>query len=144
MTPRKPGDYPVGYGKPPEATRFKKGHSGNPAGRAKGRSSVAAVLRHAVTARVVVTERGRRTRKSKLVIMLTQLANKAAAGDLKAVALLIPLLSLLDPAGTSALGLPDFAADRATAERVLARWAAAAGADTPSPATPEASHALDE
>jgi hypothetical protein len=40
--PGKPGalvagpDYEVGYGKPPEATRFKKGVSGNPRGRPKG------------------------------------------------------------------------------------------------------------
>lgn len=34
LTPR-PG-YEVGYGKPPEATRFKSGQSGNPRGRPKG------------------------------------------------------------------------------------------------------------
>jgi len=33
------GDYKVGYGKPPEATRFQPGQSGNPAGRARGRPS---------------------------------------------------------------------------------------------------------
>ena len=31
---RRPGDpYEVGFGKPPERTRFKKGRSGNPKGR---------------------------------------------------------------------------------------------------------------
>lgn len=30
------GDYVVGYGKPPEATRFRPGQSGNPRGRPKG------------------------------------------------------------------------------------------------------------
>ncbi len=29
----KTGDYQVGYGKPPDATRFKRGQSGNPKGR---------------------------------------------------------------------------------------------------------------
>ena len=30
------GDYEVGYGRPPKATRFRKGRSGNPRGRPKG------------------------------------------------------------------------------------------------------------
>ena len=30
------GNYFVGYCRPPEATRFKQGHSGNPKGRPKG------------------------------------------------------------------------------------------------------------
>ena len=36
MSRDKKGDYTVGYGKPPTATRFKKGQSGNPKGRPKG------------------------------------------------------------------------------------------------------------
>jgi len=35
VTPDTP-DYDIGYGKPPEATRFKPGRSGNPGGRPKG------------------------------------------------------------------------------------------------------------
>ena len=35
-TPDEPETYEVGYGKPPAATRFKPGHSGNPRGRPKG------------------------------------------------------------------------------------------------------------
>lgn len=34
--PEQPAPYEVGYGKPPEATRFKPGKSGNPKGRPKG------------------------------------------------------------------------------------------------------------
>ena len=33
------GDYAVGYGRPPKATQFKPGRSGNPRGRPKGAKS---------------------------------------------------------------------------------------------------------
>lgn len=35
-----PGDYEVGYGKPPKGTRWPKGTSGNPRGRPKKKSSI--------------------------------------------------------------------------------------------------------
>jgi hypothetical protein len=44
---RRPGDYTVGYGRPPEHTRFKPGQGGDPAGRrrsARQPVDVAAVL----------------------------------------------------------------------------------------------------
>jgi uncharacterized protein DUF5681 len=36
MATKKSTRQPVGYGRPPLATRFRKGHSGNPKGRPKG------------------------------------------------------------------------------------------------------------
>ena len=143
MPPRKSGDYSVGYGKPPKATRFQKGRSGNPTGRPKGRLALATLFQRALAARITVTEHGRRTQKSKLEITLTQLINKAAGGDLKAMGLLLHLFPLLDPASATSLGLPDLAADRELAERYFKRLAQAALSDTPPSPAPETSHESD-
>ena len=39
-----PGSHDVGYGRPPAATRFVKGQSGNPAGRPRGSKNKPAQL----------------------------------------------------------------------------------------------------
>jgi hypothetical protein len=75
----------VGYGKPPKKNRFAKGKSGNPKGRPKGSKSVASILEQAVRERVSVTIGGETTIMSKLEATAIQMANKAAAGDPKAV-----------------------------------------------------------
>jgi hypothetical protein len=84
-------EYTVGKGKPPQHTRFQKGHSGNPKGHRKGSRNVATLLEQALNERVVVTENGKRKTITKLEAMLKQLANKAASGDHRAIKLLMPL-----------------------------------------------------
>jgi hypothetical protein len=37
-------DYPVGYGRPPRQTRFRKGQSGNPVGRPRGAQNLATLI----------------------------------------------------------------------------------------------------
>ncbi|HLW99673.1 MAG TPA: DUF5681 domain-containing protein [Candidatus Acidoferrales bacterium] len=81
----------VGYGSPPESTRFKKGVSGNPKGRPKGNLNVATAFAKALRERVVVTEHGQRKTITKLEAALKQLVNKAAAGDLRALRQLVEL-----------------------------------------------------
>lgn len=75
----------VGYGKPPEATRFKKGVSGNPKGRPKGSLNVATVFIKTLREKVVINENGRRKTVTKLEAALKQLVNKAASGDIRAL-----------------------------------------------------------
>jgi len=72
----------VGYGKPPVQTQFRKGQSGNPKGRPKGRLNVATVLEKALHEKVVINENGRRRTITKLEAAMKQLVNKAASGDL--------------------------------------------------------------
>ena len=79
-----PADYPVGYGKPPRHTRFKKGESGNPKGRPKGTLNISTVVSREARKEVIVNENGRRIVMTKLEVAAMQVINKAASGDLKA------------------------------------------------------------
>jgi hypothetical protein len=76
-------DYPVGYGKPPQEYRWQKGQSGNSRGRPPKFTNNDAPLVKAFNEKVVIVEDGRRRRVTKFEAGLTQLANRAARGDLK-------------------------------------------------------------
>ena len=78
-------DYEVGYGKPPKATRFRKGVSGNPTGRPKGSRSISSILAKLGRERVKVTTNGKTRTMTKLEVVFTQLNNQAASGNLKAI-----------------------------------------------------------
>jgi hypothetical protein len=78
-------DYQVGYGKPPQHTRFRKGQSGNPKGRPKALPSLATVVNQVFNERVAIKENGERRVITKLQAALKQLANKAASGDQRAI-----------------------------------------------------------
>jgi hypothetical protein len=83
----KENDYEVGYGKPPVATRFKKGQSGNPSGKPKKIAlefDPGKVLQSIDNEEIVVQFDGKRKRMRKLEIYFQQLFNKAIRGDLTA------------------------------------------------------------
>lgn len=82
---------PVGFGKPPETTRFQKGVSGNPKGRPKGSLNVATAFTKALHEKVVINENGQRRVVTKLEAALKQLVNKAASGELRALRQLVEL-----------------------------------------------------
>jgi Family of unknown function (DUF5681) len=85
-------DYEVGYGKPPLHTRFKTGQSGNPRGRPRGSKSLATLVGEALDQKVVVTDGGSRRKISKREAMITQLVNRSAQADLKAMQLLLGIM----------------------------------------------------
>ena len=65
--------------------RFRPGApSPNPKGRPRKARGVDAAVMGALSEKVVVTEQGKRSRKSKLDITAAQIANKGAGGDLRA------------------------------------------------------------
>ena len=81
----------VGYGSPPQNTRFQKGLSGNPRGRPKGSLNVATVFIKTLREKVVINEHGQRRTVTKLEAALKQLVNKAASGDIRALRQLLDL-----------------------------------------------------
>lgn len=89
------GDYSVGYGKPPEHTKFQPGQSGNPKGRPKGSLNLATVVNRALNEKVAVIENGRRRWISKLDAAVTQLVNRAVKGDARAMQQLLSLAPLV-------------------------------------------------
>jgi hypothetical protein len=95
---RKSADDTVGYGRPPKATQFKKGKSGNPKGRPKGSRPVGAVLQEILGQRIAVTENGKTRRLPALEVMLRRLANDAMRSEPVALKL---ILSLFDRYGES-------------------------------------------
>ena len=95
------GDYEVGYGKPPQHSRFKPGRSGNPAGRPKGAKNLASVLEQELRAMVTIAENGRRRRVTKLDAAVKQLVNKAASGDMLSLQFLFRLLQSSQPESAS-------------------------------------------
>ncbi len=72
---------PVGYGKPPSATRFKKGQSGNPKGRPKGKRNSEIPYDHVLAQMVTVREEGRERRITAAEAFILQLTQKGLAGD---------------------------------------------------------------
>lgn len=107
MPDNRDSDYPVGYGKPPQHTRFKQGESGNPTGRPKGSKNLTTLLEKELKQRVVVTENGRRRSITKQEAMVKHLVNKAVSGDRPLMQLLLDQIRLLEsrvasnPSGTS-------------------------------------------
>lgn len=82
-------DGPVGYKRPPRATQFKPGQSGNPRGRPRGAKNFATAIEQELLSPVAVNEHGRRKKISKLMAIAKQLVNKAASGDSRAISVLL-------------------------------------------------------
>jgi hypothetical protein len=96
MVPKRRGSkslkYAVGYGRPPKATQFKPGQSGNARGRPRGPRTIGAILREVIGQKIPVTEGSKARRLPVLEVMLRRLVNEAMKNDPKAMKLLISLV----------------------------------------------------
>jgi Family of unknown function (DUF5681) len=90
------GDYEVGYKKPPRNTQFRKGKSGNPAGRPKRAVNVQASLHKALSEPVIVRIDGKPTKMSSLDAGLMNLKTNMLKGDPKAFAILVKMMAAAD------------------------------------------------
>lgn len=88
--PAKPdAAYEVGYGKPPKASRFKPGQSGNPKGRKKGKKSLAQLFKDILDEKITVREGQILKTYSAKEVMLRQIVKGGMKGDAKAITTVI-------------------------------------------------------
>ncbi|MEQ7874523.1 DUF5681 domain-containing protein [Sphingomonas sp. ASV193] len=74
-------NYQVGYRRPPLASRFKPGVSGNPSGKRKAQPTLSQRLDKILAENVSVTEAGKPKRMTKEEVFLRQLVTRAIGGD---------------------------------------------------------------
>ena len=117
MPPDNQRDYEVGYRKPPGHTRFKKGQSGNPKGRPAGAKNLSTLLSEALNEPVVVTENGGHRKITKRQAIITQLVNRSATADLRAIKILLDMLR--DIEGQTEPASPETAAFTVADEKVI-------------------------
>ena len=92
--------YAIGYGRPPEGSRFKPGQSGNPSGRPRGRrrrKDLPQLLDELFAKRLTVTENGRRKSFAAIELVLTRLLRDAIRGDIRATHQVLKLVERYPP-----------------------------------------------
>jgi hypothetical protein len=116
----------VGYGKPPQHSRFAPGRSGNPRGRQKGVRNLASDVKRTLEVPVKLTDQGKARRVSTQEAVLLRLREKALKGDARALDRLLALAGTYNVAeGGSAIDQAMSAEDQvildAYAEEILSR-----------------------
>lgn len=84
--------YKIGFRKPPKHTQFKKGQSGNPKGRPKGRKNFKTILEKELNSKVTITQNGKKYQMTKLEALIKRVVMQAMSGDPKFVSSLRELM----------------------------------------------------
>ena len=86
------GAYTVGYGRPPLASRFKPGQSGNPKGREKNSRNMRTIMQQVLNEDMPIREGDRLRRMPAFEALVRTTLNRAFKGDPKAMASLLVLV----------------------------------------------------
>jgi hypothetical protein len=105
--------YAVGYGRPPTSSQFQSGQSGNPQGRPKGVRNASSMARDALERTINVKVKGTWRKMTVRKAAYLRLAERAVAGDAKALDYLLSLEREERPPGsdhaqTAPLSAKDF------------------------------------
>lgn len=99
-------EYKIGYGKPPQHTRFQKGRSGNPKGRPKKRNASFFDIADAVANKKInVYERGHSKKVNLLEAFMNRIFSDAIKGDARAQQLVAGIFTKLEKLGKN---MPEF------------------------------------
>jgi uncharacterized protein DUF5681 len=116
-------DYEVGFGRPPQHSRFAKGQSGNPRGRPSGGKNFTTLLREALNEPVIVTENGGRRKVSKRQAIVIQLVNRSATADFRAIKILLDIVRDMERQTEPTSEISDFSeADEKVLEQIKSRF----------------------
>ena len=97
---RRRSGYAVGYGRPPTSSQFQPGQSGNPNGRPKGVRNASSMARDALERKINVKLKGTWRTMTVRKAAYLRLAERAVAGDAKALDYLLSLESEAHPPGS--------------------------------------------
>ena len=119
----------AGYKKPPQKTRWAKGQSGNPKGRAKGQKNFKTDLQEELRELVQITEAGVSRRITRQRAVVKSLIARAISGDARIMSLFLDMLVALHDAEGSPQSAPVLeAGDEALIADFLRRNVARQGA----------------
>ena len=90
-------EYKVGYKRPPQHTRFKKGKSGNPRGRLKNVQNLKSYLAEELESPITIAAQGKKKTVTKQQAFIMSLVARAIKGDPRAGVMLINMMRTMFP-----------------------------------------------
>jgi hypothetical protein len=111
----------VGYGSPPDHSKWSKGQSGNPSGRKKGNRNFATDLADELATVVELNEGGRPIQVTKQQAFIKALIARSIKGDARAVAQLLKVVMQHGAEQPSDAAMPVDAEDEAIVAAFIAR-----------------------